>query len=398
MTSVSTPYPGFEYHEYRHRRQKQSSVLLTPTIFSWYQQLQKQYRVYFDEERASWLILGYEEARQVLSDPLTFSSQRELGPDGMNHPIDGVISLDPPRHRQIRSLISQAFTPRRVAQLEERITSIVHSLLDAVAEKGEMDIIDDLALPLPSRVMAELLGCPETDADRFQQWVAAVTASDLTRRQEGFAQIYAYFQKLIAQRGQEPYEDLVSALLQAEVDGERLQEADVLGTCSLLLLAGNETTTSLIGSAILCFDEYPEAWQQLLAWPDLLTNAIEEILRYRPPVHMFGRVATKDTAIAGVPIKAGELVTVMFAAANLDEAQFPEASTFEIRRTPNSHLSFGHGIHFCLGAPLGRLEAQVALAALLSRFPKLALKQDIPVELKLTWATYGIRHVPVKLG
>lgn len=181
MTSISTPYPGFEYQEFHHRRQQQSSVLLTPSIFSWYQQLLQKHRVYFDAERASWLILGYEEVLHILSDPLTFSSQRELDPDGNNHPIDGLISLDPPRHRQVRALISKAFTPRRVARLEGRITSLVHTLLETVAEKREMDIVDDLALPLPSRVMADLLGCPPADADRFQLWLAAVMGPDLAR-------------------------------------------------------------------------------------------------------------------------------------------------------------------------------------------------------------------------
>ena len=201
MTSASTPYPGFEYQEFHHRRQQQSSVLLTPSIFSWYQQLLQKHRVYFDAERASWLILGYEEVQHVLSDPLTFSSQRELDPDGNNHPIDGLISLDPPRHHQLRALISRAFTPHRVAQLEGRITSLVHTLLEAVDEKREMDIVDDLALPLPSRVMADVLGCPPTDADRFQQWLIAVMGPDLARRQEAFAQMQYYFHRLISQRG-----------------------------------------------------------------------------------------------------------------------------------------------------------------------------------------------------
>ena len=182
------------------------------------------------------------------------------------------------------------------------------------------------------------------------------------------------------------------------MEGERLSEGDVLGTCALLLLAGNETATGLIGNAILCFDEHPAAWQQLLAQPGLLPEAIEEVLRYRPPVHVFGRVATRDTVVAGAPIKAGDLVTAVFAAANLDEAQFPHASTFAIGRTPNRHLSFGHGVHFCLGASLGRMEARIALQALLSRFPRLQRKRDVPLELKPSWISFSMRHIPVTLG
>ncbi|MFL5691945.1 MAG: cytochrome P450 [Ktedonobacteraceae bacterium] len=398
MTTASTLYPGFDYQDFRRRREQQSSVFLTPEIFSWYQQMLQSHRVYFDASRASWLILGYDEVQRVMSDTQTFSSQRELGPDGKNHAIDGLISLDPPRHRQVRALISQAFTPRMIARLEARITSIVHTLLDKVAAQGEMDIVDDLALPLPSEVMADLLGCPPADKDRFQQWLAGVVGSDLALRHEAFVNLNGYFQALIEQRRREPHEDLVSALLRVEVDGERLPEGDVLGTCALLLLAGNETTTSLISSAILCFDEHPETWQHLLAQPDLLPSAIEEVLRYRPPIHLFGRVALKDAVVAGQKIKAGELVIPVFAAANLDESQFPNASTFDIRRTPNRHLSFSHGIHFCLGAPLGRLETRIALAALLERFPRLQRKRSVPLELKPSWLSYSMQHVPVTLG
>lgn len=222
--------------------------------------------------------------------------------------------------------------------------------------------------------------------------------ADLARRQEAFAAMQAHFQTLLAHRRHDPQEDLVSALMQADVEGEHLPDGEVLATCALLLLAGNETTTSLIGNAILCFDAYPAAWQQLLAQPDLLPDAIEEVLRYRPPVHVFGRVAVRDAAVGGAQIKAGDLVTVVFAAANVDEREFPYASTCDLRRAPNRHVSFGHGIHFCLGAPLARLEARVALQALLTRFPGLALKREVPLDLKPSWITWSMRHVPVTLG
>lgn len=397
MMTVSTPYPGFEYQDFYRRREQQNSVLLTPEIFEWYEQILKSYRVYFDAERASWLILGYEEIQQVLSDPHTFSSQRDFGPDGKNRSF-GLVGMDPPRHRHIRTLISAAFTPRRIAQMEGRITAIVQALLEKVAGRGEIDIVDELALPLPIMVIADLLGLPTTDQDHFQQWVATTTGSDMLLRAEGFASIRRYFQALVEQRRREPGGDLVSALLEAEVDGERLPEGDVLGTCGLLLLAGHETTANLISNAVLCFDEHPQAWQELLEQPELLPSAIEEVLRYRSPVHTLGRVALLDTVVGGEQIKAGELVMTFFAAANRDGTQFPHADTFDIRRTPNRHLGFGHGIHFCIGAPLARLEARIALGALLSSFPRLRRKRDVPLELKPSWINYGMQHIPVTLG
>lgn len=207
-----------------------------------------------------------------------------------------------------------------------------------------------------------------------------------------------YFHGMIEQRRKEPCEDLISDLLRAEIDGGHLPEQDVLGTCLLLLIAGHETTTGLISNAIVCLDEHPESLRQLVEQPELLPSAIEEVLRYRAVVHTMPRVVNEDTVLCGQEIQAGNLVLPLFGSANLDEAQFPNVDHFDIQRTPNRHLGLGFGIHFCLGAPLARLETRIALAALLERFPNMQRVRNAPLELKPSSFIYGLKHLPITLG
>jgi cytochrome P450 len=385
------------YQEVIERRTKQNSVLLTPDIYHWYQEMQKSHRVYYDEARASWLVFQYKDVQQVLSDTQTFSSERTYNPDGSVDPIanGGLLGMDPPRHRQVRALIAQAFTPRMVAQLKPRITAIVEHLLDQIQGKGQMDVVDDLAFPLPITVIAELLGVPESDREQFRRWSNDFTGSDYALRIATAKKIGSYFQELIEQRRRKPGEDLMTRLLLAEVDGEHLPEQDILGTCLILLVAGHETTTGLISNALVCLDEHPEVQCQLVEQPELLSGAIEEVLRYRAVIHVLVRVVTRDTVLCGQQIKAGNLVIPLFASANLDEAQFPHAERFDIGRTPNQHLGFGFGIHFCLGAALARLETRIALEALLERFPGLHRDRTVPLELRPSASVYGLKHLPV---
>ncbi|GCF06921.1 cytochrome P450 [Dictyobacter arantiisoli] len=389
---------SFSYEDLTRRRAQQVSVPLTLDIYEWYQQMLQSHTVMFDPARASWLVFGYEEVQHVLFDQGTFSSQRSVNADGNVDPFlgMGILGIDPPRHRHLRTLISQGFTPRMVAQLEPRITAIVQALLDQVASRGEMDLVDELAFPLPIQVIAELLGVPSSDRELFRTWSAEAVSPDLAHRVAALQKIAHYFRELITQRRQASREDLVSALLQAEVDGGHLSEEELLGTCMLLLIAGHETTVGLICNALVCLDEHPESLQELLAHPELLPSAIEEVLRYRGVVHSLARVALVDTVLAGQQIKAGDLVLPLFAAANLDERQFPHAEIFDIRRSPNRHLGFGHGIHFCLGAPLARLEARIALGMLLERFPTIRRRRSMPLELKPSYFIYGLKHVPLE--
>jgi cytochrome P450 len=394
---MTNPVP-FSYQDLGQRRMQQISIPLTLDIYSWYQDMQRSHAVFFDTSRACWLVFRYDDVQRIISNTQIFSSQRNIGPDGKVDPIfsGSILGMDPPRHRQLRALTTQAFTPRVVANQEPRITSIVRTLLDQVAVRGEMEVVDDLAFPLPIMVIAELLGVPKSDRDPFRQWSAGIVGTDYALRRDASRRMAEYFQELIKQRRQDPREDLISDLLRAEVDGERLPEEELLGTCILLLIAGHETTANLISNALVCLDEHPESLRQLIAQPNLLPSAIEEVLRYRAVVHTLPRVAMADTVLAGQEIKAGDLVSPLFASANLDETQFPNANTFDIRRTPNRHMGFGYGIHFCLGAPLARLETRIALEMLLERFPTLQRRRSIPLELKPSYFIYGFKHVPIK--
>jgi cytochrome P450 len=374
------------------------SVPLALNIYDWYQELLRDHVVFFDQTRDAWLVLGYEEVQQVLLNHQTFSSERWVGPDGKFDPaISGsILGMDPPGHRRLRALVSQAFTPRVIANLEMRIVSIARDLLDRVEEKGEMDVIDDLAYPLPITVIAELLGVPHEDHEQFRRWSLEIVGLNADVRLAAIEELAQYVQQMIEQRRREPREDLVSGMIHAEMDGEHLPDREIIGLVRLLLVAGHETTTGLISNAVMCFDEHPESLQEVLAYPELWPSTIEEILRYRSVVHMHARFARMDTALLGQQIKAGEPVIPVFAAANLDERQFPNPNTFDIRRTPNRHLGFGHGIHFCLGAPLARLETRIALQMLYERFLGLHRNRAIPLAVKPSYIVYGLQHLPVE--
>ncbi len=323
-----------------------------------------------------WMIFDYEGVKRALNDPEPFSS-RAAPPGGQ--PFDWLIFSDPPRHTKLRAIILRAFTPRVVAGLEPRIRELANTLLDQAIERGAFDFAADFAVPLPIMVIAEMIGIPLTDRPRFKQWsdailglsetvtggdeaVKAATAFGVAR-----AEMKTYTNDLLRQRRAAPREDLLTALVHAEVEGDRLTDDEILGFFQLLLLAGSETTTNLIGNAILCFLDNPEQLAQVRARPDLLPSAIEEVLRYRSPVQAVFRQTKRDVELHGHTIPAGKLVLAVIGSANRDSQQFQAAAKFDITRDPNPHIAFGHGIHFCLGAPLARLEAKIALGDFLKR-------------------------------
>jgi cytochrome P450 len=283
-------------------------------------------------------------------------------------------------------LVSQAFTPRMVESLRPRIQLLVDELLDAVVETGEMDVLADLAYPLPTVVICELLGVPASDREKFKGWSA-----DASRMLDGYLDqaamdkglvagmyLFQYFTDLVDARRKEPRDDLLSALLAAETSGDHLTHAELLSTATLLFVAGFETTMNLLGNGTLALLRNPDQLERMRRDPSLVRTGVEELLRYDGPVHVTARIATQDVEIGGETVREGEQAVAILGAANRDPAQFGEPDRLDVARTPNRHLAFGGGPHFCLGAALARLEGQIAFATLLRRLPDLELATASP--------------------
>ena len=367
-----------------------------PQTYSWFEEMRTQHPVFYNERMHLWQVFRYEDVSAVITDYNRFSSQA-FGVTG-SFLKDTLIEKDPPDHRKLRNLVNLAFTPRAVARLSDRITQITQELLDQVRLQGKMDIVSDFAFPLPAKVIAELLGVPSEDWDIFQRWARVDSADpNLTRQEAGRSmqeEMSDYFSKLLEERRRAPREDLISALSTAEVDGERLSEYELVKFCTLLLAAGQETTKNLIANAIVCFTDYPDRMERLIREPALMPTAIEEVLRYLPPVWFLFRQTRTDVELAGQHIPANQLVLAWTASANRDPAQFPDPDRFDIKREPNRHLAFGHGIHFCVGAPLARLEARIALPMMLEQLRNLQRVEGFPITVQMG-IVFVIRSLPV---
>jgi cytochrome P450 len=352
-----------------------------------------------------WVISDYEGVKRALHDHETFSS-RAAPPGGK--PFDWLIFQDPPRQTKLRNLIMRAFTPRSIAGLEPRIRELSRELLNETIERGEMDLTADYSVPLPLMVIAEMLGIPIRDRPQFKRWADAILdlsntisggeeAARVGRNfGEATVEMKSYLTGLLEERRAAPKDDLLTRLVQAEMDGERLTEEEILGFFQLLLLAGSETTTNLISNAILCFVEHPAELDRLRASPALLPSAIEEVLRYRSPVQVVFRAMKRDVEIHGQVIPEGKLVLVAIGSANRDPRQFEDPGRFEVGRDPNVHLAFGHGIHFCIGAPLARLEARIAIPDLLSRLKGFRLASDAPWQPRSAFHVHGPTRLPIR--
>jgi cytochrome P450 family 109 len=364
-----------------------------PQVYSWFEQMRTNQPVFRAEQIPVWQVFRYEDVQEVITNYSHFSSENSFG--GF---LEGtLVTKDPPDHRKLRNLVNQAFTPRSVARLSERITKITQEQIDSVKAKGEMDIVSDIAFPLPAKIIAEMLGVPEGDWDIFQRWArfgsetnqqSASAAGDMR------SQMNSYFSQLLDARRKDPREDLISALSNAEVDGEHLSEQELVSFCFLLLAAGQETTKNLIANAILTLTDQPEALTQLQQHPELMPQAIEEGLRYLPPVWFLFRRTNQDVELSGQVIPAGQMVLAWTASANRDAAQFPEPNRFNIQREPNRHLAFGHGIHFCVGAPLARLEAKIVLPMLLTQLKDIKHVPGVPINIH-TGIVFVIESLPV---
>ncbi len=349
----------------------------------------------------AWLVFDYDGVKRVLSDYDTFSSQ-------VPAPKNWFIFFDPPRHTKLRGLISKAFTPRMIVTLEQRIRQLSAQLLDQAVGHGEMDLADDYATPLPMMVISEMIGIPAADWPTFTRWSDAILKLSLSRSGEvgaaeamsafgtATAEMTAYLADMIAQRRALPQDDLLTRLIEAEVDGEHLDPVDILGFFQLLIVGGQETTTNLINNALVCLFDNPDQLAHLKARPELIPSAIEEVLRYRSPLQWMMRTPKHDVELHGRLIPTGALVLAMIGSANRDPKQFRDPARFDITRDPNPHIAFGHGIHSCLGAALARLEGRIALSDLLARLKDLRPASTEPWEPRKALHVHGPIHLPVR--
>jgi cytochrome P450 len=357
------------------------------------------------------LVARYDDVLAVLRDHEHFSSvPPEPPPDaykGPFFPSRDLLGQDPPEHTRLRRLISRDFTPRRIRELEPRIREIARAAFDDVERKGDFDVIADLANVLPVKVIAEMLGVPSQRYAMFKQWSDRVIAAGNTpfgqrppqEAIDAIESLAAYFREEVAKRRKHPGTDLVSALVAARDQADALSEIALLQFVVLLLLAGNETTTNLIGNGTLALLRNPDQLALLRREPALLPRAIEEMLRYDGPVQSTGRFPKNPVEVGGAEIPGGAITFVIIAAADRDPAHFADPERFDITRDPNDHVAFGEGVHFCLGAPLARLEAAVAFDEMLARFPRLRLRNpDAEPKYKGSYFLRGLASLHIALG
>lgn len=348
------------------------------------------------------LITRYEDVVDVLKRPELFSSTAMgMQMQMRGRPTRTVINTDPPVHTRLRGIVNRAFTPRMVAELEPRIREVARGLIDDAVARGRVDFVDAFAVPLPVTIIAEILGVDPKDRDDFKRWSSAVvtetrTAEEEAQQEPAMNEFFEYFEYAIAERRKRPREDLLSVLVAASEGDDPLTPDEVLAFTALLLIAGNETTTNLLGHLLNELIEHPAQRQRLLDEPALIPNAVEESLRYESPVQFIPRRVTEDAVVSGTPIAAETLVAPFFASANRDERRFPEPDTFDIRRNTQGHVAFGHGVHFCLGAPLARLEARVAVEELMPHLAAIELAAE-PTRLEQSFLLRGYKTLPIAM-
>ncbi|GGO01639.1 cytochrome P450 family protein [Saccharibacillus kuerlensis] len=361
-------------------------------------------KLMFPDGQFGWMITRYEDAVEVLKDNRFIKDMTKIyGSTGQSIFTSNMLFSDPPDHRRLRGLVQQAFTPKLIEGMREHIQQIADKLLDAVEGREHIELIDDYAFPLPIIVISEILGVPTSDQDKFRIWSNSIIGAS---NSEGSSEVYQHMQEFTAYLGtwfekvrREPGDDLISQLIAAEEAGERLSEQEIYGVVSLLIIAGHETTVNLIGNGIISLLQHPEQLHMLRDNPDLIKGAIEEMLRYNGPVEFStSRWAGEDLEFRGHSMKRGDLVVVALDSADRDGSQFDDPDLFDITRERSRHLAFGHGIHMCLGAPLARLEGEIAVNTLLRRFPNIRLREDAG---KLEWRpgmiVRGVKEIPLSL-
>ncbi len=367
--------------------------------FDWYRKMRTESPVRYDERRQEWDVFRYETVEAILRDPERYSSDRNPDADGP----PSMLSSDPPTHTRLRSPVEGRFAPSEVERLEPEIREMATDLVDdAVAGDQRLDVVDDLARWLPMMTIAALLGVPPSERETFKEWSDTIVAGPqltggdrdrLEARQDAAGdEMRAYFTDVLARRAADPQDDLMSDVMLEQ--GDELTEQEIRGIFQLLLIAGNVTTTNLITNAVWCFATHGVV-EDVAADEELLTTAIEEVLRYRSPVQWTSRIPTEPVVVEGVDIPAGEQIRTWLGSANRDPAQIDDPDQFVPDRSPNPHLAFGRGIHFCLGAALARLEARVALSTLFERIRDVRLVETEYEPVAGTFL-YGVQALPIE--
>ncbi len=381
-----------------------------------YHRMRDEAPVYWSDSWGCWMLTRYEDITRTLHDYQSFTSLGRLTasldlPEPMwekvaplvRHYSQGLINVDPPDHTRMRKLVHMAFTPRAIRKMQSYVQDIVDRLIEEQLERGEMDVIWDFSYPLPVTVIAEMMGIPVADHAKFKAWSGEIvgfmatpkpSAEVLLKSQAALLAMQQYFRDIFAKRRNEPEDDLITALARAELEGDKLTEEEAVSSCVTILIGGHETTTYLIANGFYALLQNPDQFRRLRDAPELDASATEEFLRYEGPFQRNRRIATRDLQIGGVNIKKGQLIVQFLGAANRDPTHFPNPDALDISRTPNKHLAFGYGPHFCLGAPLARLEAPTAIRALLQRLKNVRLAED-----GLEWNSAlfrGLKSLPIQ--
>lgn len=355
---------------------------------AWHRTMRDTTPVWQDPNNGMWHVFRYRDVATVLAEYETFGSDfSEVFPEQAELFEGNILAMDPPRHHRLRALVSRAFTPRAIAELDGRIAEVVTQLLDETGGRDHLELVSDLAYPLPVIVIAELLGVPAEDRPLFKTWADGLLSREeidptdkvaLEESARDLRKFHDYLRQHVAQRRRQLRYDLLGALVAAEIDGAKLNDQEIVGFATVLLLAGHITTTVLLGNSIRCLDEHPEAQDLLRAHPAGIPAAIEEVLRTYTPFTRTGRITTTTVPLGEQVIPPRQFVNAWLGSANRDERQFDNPDDFVIDRTPNPHLGFGKGIHFCIGAPLARRESKIALEILLRRYRRLRLDPNHP--------------------
>lgn len=372
--------------------------------FQWLKEMREEHPVWLDTKSGFWHVFRYRDVYKVITDFQTFSSERKH--PGRRPKQQTIITMDPPEHRQYRNLVSSSFTPQAMADITARIETITQSLLDKVRTTGFMDIVSDLAYPLPASIIAEILGLSAEDLPLFKYWSDGLFALQQCdeeilhpdeheriahERARWGREMADYFMKVLRERQHESRDDLISSLIAAEVGGAPVSAEDIVSFCLLLLPTGYTTVTNLLSQAIYYLDAYPDVMEQLKAHRELMPGAVEELLRYISPSERLIRITKVDVAFDDIIIPKGSPIFAWLSSANRDGEYFEEPEHLDITRSPNKHLAFGHGVHFCIGAPLARLEISIALSMMLEQLSDIHLALKEPLKL----GRFGLQHLPI---